>query len=215
MYRTRLQELCREAHFPVSDFGTGRFVVDPRIVGDLRVLPYVERWKKALSSDWYHIRMADHSVFIFSEGSRPSYSYLQSPVQVVTFSSYLESIGERDTPRVRAQHREDYMRVFDTAPLREHVTPIRFDYDAASYREGVHPAAHIHIGLENEIRIATNKMSAASFVMFVMRQIYPQCWERLLAREKRDRLVRPIRCRESSLPVSVWTEVDRIALYLR
>jgi hypothetical protein len=214
MYKVKLQELCREARFPVSEFGAERFVVTPEIVGDLRVLPYVERWKKALSSGWYHVRMADHSIFIFSEGTKPSYTFLQSPLQVVTLSEYLDALGERDTPQSRAQHREDYLQVIDTASLREYVTPIRFDYDAGSYRAGAHPAAHIHIGLDNEIRIATNKMSAVSFLLFVMRQIYPLCWERLLSREKRDRLVRPIRSRETVLLPELWTELDRIELHL-
>ncbi|WP_395683171.1 DUF2290 domain-containing protein [Dokdonella sp.] len=214
MYKVRLQELCREAHFPVAEFGSEHFVVTPGIAGDLRILPYVEQWKKALSSGWYHVRMADHSIFIFSEGAKPSYAFLHSPLQIVTFAEYLEALGERDTPRARALHREDYAHVFDTASLREYVTPIRFDYDAASYRAGARPAAHIHIGLDNEIRLAANKMSAVSFLLFVMRQMYPKCWERLLGRQKRDWLVRPIRGESTELPKELWSQVDRIELHL-
>ncbi|MEQ1775137.1 MAG: DUF2290 domain-containing protein [Burkholderiales bacterium] len=63
----------------------------------------------------------------------------------------------------------------------------------------IHPMAHIHIGLENNIRIAVKReMSPRSFFLFVMRQMYPESWARLLESNIARRLPHYVR---GSLPV--------------
>ncbi len=64
---------------------------------------------------------------------------------------------------------------------RKNFTPIRYDLDNNSYKTGVHPAAHIHIGLDNHIRIGLEReLTPLAFLLFVIRQMYPRNWENLL-----------------------------------
>lgn len=214
MYRQRLQTIAREAGFPIQDYGDNHFVISQDVIGQLRELPYLERWRLALVNRWYHVRMQDHSLFLFSEGLAPSYSFLHCPIEVPSFADYLVMIKEPDTPQTRRLFEAKYEQVFDTSMERRHVTPIRFDYDPNSYRAGVHPVAHVHIGMENQVRLCANKMSAVSFTLFVMRQMYPRSWERLLGRSGRHNFVRSIRDVTTRLAEEFWTDLDRIELHL-
>lgn len=132
----------------------------------------------------------------------------------MTFPDYLAERGEENNPRIRREMAGSYQNVIDTAAERRHVTPIRYDYDPRGYQEGVHPVAHIHIGLGNEVRLCSNKMSAASFVLFVMRQMYPKSWEQLLTRKGLNRFVNSIREPSTRLEERYFGAVDRIELHL-
>lgn len=214
MYRQRLQVIAREAGFPVDRYGDDHFILSKDNIGELRVRSYLDQWRLAHSKGWFHVRMHDHSLFLFSEGAAPSYSYLQCPLVVPSYPDYLHEIGVSNTPENRRRHLPDYEQVFDTADVRSHVTPIRFDYDPNGYRSGVHPVAHVHIGLDNDVRLACNRMSATSFLLFVMRQMYPESWVRLLARTQRNRLVSSIRATETRLNDEFWQELDKVELHL-
>lgn len=214
MYRTQIQAVAREAGFPVESYGSDHFVLTPEKIGELRVRTYFDQWKLASESGWYHIRMSDHSLFLFKEGLSPSYSFLHSPVEAPSFVEFLEMMGEEDTPSNRRQFREEFQLAIETSGPRKAVTPIRFDYDREGYRSGVHPVAHIHIGLDNNVRIATNRMNPRSFVLFVMRQMYPAAWDRLLARNPGHAFFRCIREESTRIPPDYWREADRVELHL-
>ena len=48
-------------------------------------------------------------------------------------------------------------------------------------KEGQHPAAHIHLGVDSPIRLSCKyKLKPMSFILFVLRQFYPDEWTRLL-----------------------------------
>jgi hypothetical protein len=214
MYRQKLREISRQSRFPIDEFGADHFVLTQEAVGELRQLDYFDQWLMALRQNWFHIKMADGSLFIFKEGRLPAYSYMHCPLDIVTFADFLNDIGEIDCPQVRREFRAQYEQLLETASRKLHVTPIRFDFDPSGYRPGVHPAAHIHIGLLNPIRIAANKMSAASFVLFVMRQMYPESWACLLEKSNCDYFVRCIRDGSTLLPPEYQTELDAIELHL-
>jgi hypothetical protein len=214
MYRQKLREIARQSGFPIEEFGADHFVLTQGIIGELRQLAYFDRWLKALRHNWFHIKMADGSLFLFSEGLLPSYSYIHCPLDIVTFADFLNEVGEFDSPVIRRKFRTQYEHLLDTASPREHVTPIRFDFDPSGYKPGVHPIAHIHIGLENAVRISTNRMSATSFVLFVMRQMYPESWARLLEKPNRTYFLRCIRDCSTALPPEYQSELDTIELHL-
>lgn len=182
------------------------------MIRDLRVMSYMDQWKYLYENKYFHLKMSDHSLLVFSEGERPSYSYIHCPLDVVTFADYLKVIGVADSPSNRRVHEDDYLMVLYTASARPHVTPIRFDYDERGYEEGVHPAAHIHLGLMNEVRISCNKMSPLAFMLFVMRHMYPDSWRRLIARRSSTSLMANIRSAKFQVPVAFVKELDLIEL---
>jgi Uncharacterized conserved protein (DUF2290) len=214
VYEVRLRRFVRASGFPVFEYGSPHFILTPLVIGTLRELPYVEQWRRALSEGWFHIRMEDQSLITFSEvANKPSHSFIHAPIDVPSFREYLASQGlEYTTKNIRA-NQDEYDLVMQTSDLRAHVTPIRFDYDPIAYRQGVHPIAHLHIGLDNDVRIAVSRcLSPESFLLFVMRQLYPQCWERLLSRRRDLGLDAVVRAPRAVL-AEYWTEIDRIELH--
>lgn len=214
MYKHRIQALAREAGFPVMDYGDPHFNLSREAVGELRIRPYLQRWQLCIEKRWFHVRMADHSIFLFQEGLKPSYSFLHCPLDLMPISEYLAATGIEDTPKERRRAAAGYASLVDTASERQHVTPIRFDFDPDGYRPGVHPVAHVHIGLENSVRISSNKMSPVSFVLFVMRHMYPASWKRLLERRCCSQYVSMIRDQVTKIEAEHWTDLDRHELYL-
>lgn len=119
------------------------------------------------------------------------------------------------TKRNAAEHEEEYRLVIDTATLRSTVTPIRYDLDRNAYRTCVHPAAHIHIGLSNEVRLATRReFSPVAFVLFVIRQAYPAHWERLLEFSADLKLERKLRNDLLEVQDAHWHKHDEFQTYL-
>jgi hypothetical protein len=216
MYRERLRRFHRAASLPVYEYGPAHFYVTPQIVGELRVLSYLDQWRTALDRGWFHVRMEDHSLFLFNDAQvGTSYAFLQAPIVVETFREFLTQRGLEYTQKNRQAHAEDYELAISTATLRANVCPIRYDHDQVAYRAGVHPLAHLHIGLDNNVRIALRKcMSAEAFSLFVMRQVYPDCWARLLERSTPDYLHRAIRLSLDSVPAAFWGTNDEVELHL-
>jgi hypothetical protein len=215
MYRQQLQVIARESHFPIVSYGADHFVLTPQIIAELREKTYLEQWQTAVENGWFHLKMQDHSLFLFTEGAMASYSFLHCPLEIVPFVEFLDQIGERNTPASRRKHFDDYNKVVETASERRNVTPIRFDYDPVGYRPGVHPVAHIHIGISNEIRLCSNRMNAVSFVLFVMRHMYPRSWEKLLSRENVSQFVRAIRSPSTKLLPQFWGQLDAVELHFK
>lgn len=216
MFRRRLLQLHRQASFPVLEYGPDHFVITPRIIGQLRELPYREQWKLALAEGWFHVRMEDHSLFIFNDSvDTASFSFLEAPLLMETWRDFLSARGVQYSKRAREEHAEEYQLVWETARLKEHITPIRYDLDQVGYRCGAHPVAHIHVGLANQIRIGLRRrMSLESFSLFVMRQMYPESWLRLVEQAGEPQVKRLVRGSLPLIDVPFWASKDEIELHL-
>lgn len=211
-FKSRLQVFARQSGLQVIDYGLPQPLLTPAAVEALRELEYFERWKLSVENNWYHVKLADHSIFVFQEGDGSSYSYMPCPLDIPRFSDFLSLFNIGDTPSARREYREEYEKVIETAGLRKNVIPIRFDFDRRGYRSGVHPVAHLHFGLDNQVRIASNRMNAVSFFLFVMRQIYPSCWERLLEARGPTQLEPFIRGPRFAIDSEFWRAEDRVEL---
>ncbi len=194
-FQDMLQQVFRAAHFPVDEYAPAHWNLDQNMIGELRVLPYIDQWKLALKEKWFHIKMEDHSLFVFNNTTNePSYQYLQSPLALESFRIFLLKKGLQYNKRNKAEYAADYEFSFDTASLKDNLTPIRYDVDKQAYKAGWHPMAHLHIGLDNGIRIALRrKLSPLAFSLFVMRHMYPESWVRLLPFSDQFKLRRVVR----------------------
>lgn len=211
-----MQQLFRRAKFPLFCFGGEHFSVTPTMIRELRVLPYVDQWKLAMSNEWFHIKTEDNSLLVFNEGDTgDSFSFLHCPLDVPSFRNYLKSLGIPYNAQNCRDFKEDYQQVIETASLRAHISPIRYDRDANGYRKGAHPYAHIHLGLDNDIRLGLRKlMTPTSFTLFVMRQMYPQAWENLIEHHAEMRLAKLLRNDCSNVGENYWHELDGLELAL-
>lgn len=214
MYQQLFKQLFREAAFPVESFGPDHFVISSAMIQELRELDYLDRWRTVLERGWFHVKTTDQSLFLFQEGLCSSYSFLHCPLEIIPFVDYLNLVLRvENTPENRRSYREEYEFLFETSSEKRHVTPIRFDYDENGYNSGVHPVAHVHVGLDNQIRIFSNKMNPTSFVLFVMRHMYPRSWERLIGRTNADQYLRAIRHTNTKLAPRFVTSDDLLELH--
>lgn len=149
---------------------------------ECRQLDYVDLWKLHRENRAYDLRLSDQSLIDFRIDGAPtkySYTFLQCPLELETYHDFLLGLG-REHHDVGNKYREDYEQEVATADLRgEHVT-FRYDCDPVSYRCTAHPVAHLHTGIQTQVRIACrNHWSPLSFVLFVLRQVYPAHYDEL------------------------------------
>ncbi len=122
---------------------------------------YKKVWEHHYQNRSYHLLLKDLSLFRFKNLEyTANFEYLQSPVYI----------------------RERFME--DEEPEEILPTPIRYDYNPQEFNPITHPIGHIHIGLENSIRIGTHcKLTPLSFLLFCLRQMYPNYWKNVIENE--------------------------------
>ncbi|MDQ2139858.1 DUF2290 domain-containing protein [Alcaligenaceae bacterium B3P038] len=208
--------LARAAGWPVVDYGESHFSLTKARIQELRELDYLSQWRMSNAKKWYHIKLADHSLMVFHEtGDAASYSFLHSPIDAPSLREFLIASELDVNQRNEREQIDNFQMVLDTASLKTHITPVRFDYHEEGYKTGVHPVSHVHIGLNNNIRIACKKrMSAVSFSLFIMRQFYPENWERLLQHREAIGLPKAIRSDCKDLEERFWLALDQTELNL-
>lgn len=122
---------------------------------------YKKVWNDHYRNKTFHFRLIDHSLFRFLFiDKKETYEYLNCPYYI----------------------KEDFLE--DIEPIETLPTPIRYDYEPSTFNPISHPIAHIHIGLDNSIRIATYcKLTPLSFLLFCLRQMYPNYWKNIFTNE--------------------------------
>lgn len=186
---------------------------------------YVDVYKICLSSYYYHFELFDGSLLQFRhEGTSPlklSYVYYESPYDVLTFEEYLTNAGwsnindELVKKELVSMYEEDISSIASNT-TKKHALEIRYDYSEDTYTEGVHPVSHIHIGFRSNVRIGLRKiLTPLSFVLFVIRQCYPDHWINIHSHPDSSRLTRNVRdnLREIDL-ANFWNSKDNRELFL-
>jgi hypothetical protein len=182
----------------------------------LRALSYRAAWEKCAELGWYDFRLVDASLLQFHrEENHLSYSFLEAPLTALAFEDFAaESVGE-EWSVLEEELRSDYELYLSSDLAERSVTPVRYDYEPDLYRSGLHPAGHFHFGVNNHIRVCAAKiLTPLSFVLFILRQFYPQKWEILLADEKSKRLFREVRSSLDAVSVVFFRESDFHELHL-
>lgn len=149
-----------------------------------RDLHYREEWSYYESKSLFDLKLVDGSLFQFKD--RPehhtdaSYCFYDSPLAIDDYQTFLMTEFGLTHTQVGDEGREEYENYISSADLKRAVTMIRYDHSPALYREGCHPASHLHMGHGTQVRIGTRRiMNPISFVLFVLRQAYPLRWEKL------------------------------------
>lgn len=199
----------------------------PRLrAANLAGLDYPAMWEKILAANDYDLRLNDDSVMQFwrsNEEAALQYCWLESPHRLPPFDEYARTyVYERlqialdEEPEVEAFIGEcefEIQQAFEeerqVAALREAVTPLRYEFSPGQYTEGVHPASHLHVGIENEIRFACRRvLNPMSFVLLVVRQVYPDVWLKNVANAVIAEHVTHIRDGLLHVGEDFWNQLD-------
>lgn len=185
-----------------------------------RTMSYSKIWHWCFDNNFYDFLLKDGSLFQFkinrSAKIELSYCYYDSPfLPIITFDDFFnenqsqEDIDEYDIIRLYEYYVAD-------PPKKEIVSPIRYDYSPDQYTVGRHPASHLHLGYNNEIRIGTKKiLRPISFFLFILRQQYPQLWTKFIAFEESAILTRDIRENLPHVSDEYFKEQDLLEMLLQ
>jgi hypothetical protein len=181
----------------------------------VRQMPYPRLWEMCIRERWFDIRMMDESFFQFRLDAELSFCYYEAPIRGKDFETFAFERGGDEWREFDDVLRDEYEEYLTSLPRDWPATPIRFDFSPSFYKTPCHPAAHIHFGFASDIRVASRRVfSPEAFVLFVVRQCYPDHWRRLVDKHEIEFLTRRIR---DALPViedKYWCETDECETYL-
>jgi hypothetical protein len=188
------------------------------MASELRSMNYPDQWSTCLKKDYYDFLLSDHSLIQFRWGGRPacclSYSYYECPFRVLTYPEFLQREGMR-VEDVGDAFRNDYDTYAAEGEPKDSVTPVRYDYNPDQYKEGIHPASHVHIGHLNEIRLGAKRiLKPVSFVLLVVRQFYPHRWVSLHAMQDAPLWCRQVRTSLQEINKQFWGQLDEREMVL-
>ncbi len=180
---------------------------------------YREIYEYLYKNQHYDMQLHDNSLVQYRKGrlfpNDLSYAYYESPFQTLTFAEFLEeNVGIIDSDE-REEYRPEYEDYLSTCPLKESITPIRYDFAPHQYHEGLHPASHLHFGHETEIRVGTKKiLSPLSFTIFLIRQHYPDRYTVLKAQPEAVNWTKKVRADLVNVAGSYMKNWDDMEMYL-
>lgn len=146
----------------------------------LRGQSYRQQWATSARKSWFDFMLVDGSFFQFEIFSmRPfqaTYRFIEVPYIAMTVAEFRSSsLYVADDGYATLD--EQYSAYVDSAPIKPHVLPLRYDADPRGYATAGHPASHLHFGFETSPRVQTLKFwRPVTFVLFVVRQMYPAHW---------------------------------------
>ena len=176
-----------------------------------RIEDYEEEWRKCCEEQYFDFQLTDYSLIqLHLRGLDPlwlNYRYYPTPRSACTYPEWLQELGF-DLSTAREYFREEYSQYVLDSDYR-HATPVRYDYDERMYKPGVHPVSHIHFGYESRVRVATEKiLNPVSFVLFIIRQFYPQFWADIVKLEESETWCSQIREKLADIPDEFWGDPD-------
>ena len=116
---------------------------------------------------------------------------------------------------VHDKYRIDYEEYVDNCRKKESVTPIRYEYDTEKYEAGIHPSSHVHFGFGNETRVCTKKVwRPISFVLFIIRQFYPNEWRIFISRKVENKWSKNVRDYLDTSDHFFESELDKLEAFL-
>src|SRR5690554_5126643 len=126
---------------------------------------------------FYDALLKDMSILQYRNDTKEeSYYFIPSPDSVPPIEDFLaETIGAEfyeldDIERGEfiEQSKPDYMMHIETIAKPTDSLCIRYDKHLEGYREGHHPAAHIHIGFDSPMRVGLDRLQTPmSFTLFI------------------------------------------------
>lgn len=167
----------------------------------------------------YDVLLKDDSMFQMNITAGESrLMFIQNPLKQISFETFLENIGLEVEPdnmdKLHEFFDDDYHQTLEGMDLNSGAIYMRFDVDARGRKdnENIHAYAHLHIGINNSIRIPVGMhLTPLAFTMFVVRHVYYDVWAESVRTEK-IKSGHKTGC--EILPGEMWTESEKQFLYI-
>lgn len=185
-----------------------------------RGLNYAQVWEKCLREQLYDFQLRDNSLFQFRVQSfspaKVGYAYYECPYQCMSYEEFVTIEMGGDLADVGEALMKEYSDYIVGRSTKDTVTPLRYDYAPDDYQEARHPASHIHFGHDSNIRIGTRRIliKPLAFLLFVIRQCYPDKWLELLAERDAETWCRNVREGLDEVHADYWKAKDQLEMSL-
>jgi hypothetical protein len=92
---------------------------------------------------------------------------------------------------------------------------LRFDVAANQYQTAIHPCAHLHVGIGNEIRVSSSLiLSPEMFTMFAVKMTYPDIWKAHCSDTKIQQCHADYKKQCEKVQEGYWDKTDQLDLFL-
>ncbi len=189
---------------------------------------FVEIYKCAIKNLDYDILLVDDSIIQFQRNidGELRYAYMQNPQKYVTKEDFLMSLYSEEElidlsnddidSMLNDINEDDYNQFLTEQKLSSTSNYIRYDYSKAGYIPLVHSYSHMHIGMNENVRIPTSKIiTPQKFTKFAIKNTYFDLWKSLF--EKDENLANEILVMKSGcaqLSNDKWSEIEKNEMYL-
>jgi hypothetical protein len=188
---------------------------------------HTDIYNVAIENNDFEILLCDDSIFQFTlDNGILRYTFIQNPHIFISRENYLNAIytpeellqfTDTDLLELNSSIKdEEYEQFYNEQDINLESHIIRYDLDDKGYSPLIHAFSHLHIGLNENLRIPCSKiLTPHKFVIFVIKNTYYDDWKK--AHKKDEKL--PILIKESkercrSLPSNYWNDIDKYELYL-
>ena len=163
----------------------------------------------------FDIMLEDGSLFQFTSRNENDihYSFLHRIEKNMSFEEFYDTYATEDNIDTIEQDYEYYL-AGDKEAL--YTCPIRYDVAETEYAEMYHAYAHLHIGIETDIRIPVDKvLSPMHFVDFVIKHMYKTKWDDAYAHNERFKeLVNCLKSQAENVTDNYFTQAEHNLLYI-
>lgn len=163
----------------------------------------------------YDIMLDDGSLFQFTSRNENDihYSFLHRIEKNMSFEEFYDMYATNENIDTIEQEYEYYSTV-DKEKL--YTCPIRYDVAETEYTEMHHAYAHLHIGIETDIRIPVDKiLSPMHFVDFIVKHIYKEKWDNAYSKnENFKELVNRLKTQAEKIKDTYFTDMEQNLLYI-
>jgi hypothetical protein len=178
----------------------------------------------ALRNFDYDILLSDDSIFQFQlHNDELRYAFIQNPKQLPTREEFLALILEIDPTELHSlddleslASDEEYEQFLLEQKRNSSSNYFRYDYSSVGYIPLIHSYSHIHIGLNENVRIPISKiLTPLNFTKFCVKNTYYEIWKSNFNKiENFDREIARIKSECRDLSPVIWQEIERGELFL-
>jgi hypothetical protein len=183
-------------------------------------------YRVAIENQDYEILLFDDSIFQFTwKADVLRYAFIQNPSKYATKEDLLHSVWTPD--EVRAFSPEEYRSIFDNITDEDYEqfsneqalnldsNLIRYDMDEKGYFPLVHSYSHIHIGLNEHLRIPCSKvLTPLKFAIFSVKNTYFDTWKDSFRQEGVPKRIHDSKLQCANLPAKFWQLEEKYELFL-
>ncbi len=180
---------------------------------------YKSLYQNLVDNRDYDILLKDDSMLQMSLNNGESrLMFIQNPLMHISFETFLEEMGLEATQEMMNQLHEafdeDYHQALEGMNLNSGAVYLRYDVDERGRKnnENIHAYTHLHVGLNNSIRIPVSlHLTPLAFTMFVVRHVYYDVWVHAV---RSGFITGGHKAQCQTLPPEMWTNEEKKFLYL-